>query len=200
MITNRRLIIAISGYARSGKDTLANALLPELAHRGMTSAKFKFATALKRALTRACGEVGVMSDFETEDESKKAAMRPLMVEYGRYCRSVDRDCFVKATHHSIKRLFGMGCQVAVISDLRYLNEGLLTHELCKTEGWSYRHVDIERRGTFASNQEELDSIQDLLDATYKESFYKGVSFSDRDIAGIHNLAAALAEEAIPLVR
>lgn len=200
MITNKKMIVAISGYARSGKDTLGNALLTEFSHRGMTSAKFKFATALKRALTRACGEVGVEADFETEDEQRKVAMRTLMVEFGRYCRGQDVDCFVKATHESVKKLFRCGCQIAIISDLRYRNEGELTHELCKMNGWTYRHIDIERRGTFASNQEELDSIQDLLDATYRESFYRGVSFSDRDFAGINMLAAQIADEAAHIIR
>lgn len=195
-----KYIIGISGYARAGKDTLADHLITELCHRGVVSSKFKFATALRRALTRACADIGNPIDFETDDLSRKAAIRPLMVEFGRVNRAHDPDCFVKRTHADIEKMFRIGCQVAVISDLRYLNEGTLTRELCLTHGWTYKHIDIERRGTFAANQEELDSIQQLLDAVHTEAWFSGVAFSDRDYAGISMLAAAIADEVARVVR
>lgn len=191
---NKRHIIGISGYARAGKDTMADSLLTELSFRGTLTAKLKFATALKRALKDACAQVGVFIDFESEDQAMKGRTRNLMVEFGRTCRSFDQDCFVKKTISDMNRLFDLGLQVAIISDLRYLNEGRLLREYALTNGYIYTHLDLERKGTFAANQEELDSIQELLDDTYKHEWFIGMKFEDRDTAGIMSTAAKLADD------
>lgn len=191
---NKRHIIGISGYARAGKDTLADSLLMELSRRGNLTAKLKFATALKRALKDACAAVGVPINFETEDEFVKIKIRALMVEFGRTCRSFDQDCFVKKTILEMDKLFGLGLQVAIISDLRYTNEGRLLREFALQHGIEYTHIDLARTGTFAANQEEFDSISDLLDETHASHWFIGLSFNDRDVAGIHNIAATIADK------
>lgn len=191
---NKRHIIGISGYARAGKDTLADSLIVELSHRGNLTAKLKFATALKRALKDACAAVGVPINFETEDENIKGRIRTLMVEFGRTCRSFDQDCFVKKTISEMNKLFDLGLQVAIISDLRYTNEGRLLREYALEHKIEYTHIDLARTGTFAANQEEFDSISDLLDDTHANHWFLGLSFNDRDVAGIHSIAATIADK------
>jgi hypothetical protein len=193
---NKKHIIGISGYARSGKDTLADALLNEFTFRNTVTCKFKFATALRQGLSRAFLEVDLPFSVDTEVDAEKTAIRPLMVEFGKFCRSRDKDIFAKKTIKAIEGYFRIGAQVAIVSDLRYANEGELLHECAKRNGWGYHHIDIERKGTFAANQEELDSIEALLDATYKESWFYGTSFSDRDISGINNWAAGIADNLV----
>lgn len=190
---NKRHIIGISGYARAGKDTLADSLLLELSHRGNLTAKLKFATSLKRALTRACADIGITVDFETDDPATKARIRDLMVEFGRTCRSFDQDCFVKKTISDMDKLFNLGLQVALVSDLRYTNEGRLMREYALSNKIEYTQIDIHRTGTFAANQEEFDSISDLLDENHANHWFVGLSFNDRDVAGIHSISATIAD-------
>ena len=113
-------IILISGYARSGKDSLANALEKQLAHR--EPVRVKFANVLKTALGVALQRIGLDVDVFTEDEQQKQAIRPLLVEFGKFARSVDKDVFVKAAWKDICDLFQNGKGVVIVPDLRYANE------------------------------------------------------------------------------
>lgn len=189
----KKHIIGISGYARSGKDTLADGLIHEFMFRNKVAAKFKFASSLRVALARAFLEVELPFSVETEDTAEKDAVRPLFVEFGKFCRSRDKDIFAKKTVKAIEHYFRIGADVAIVSDLRYANEGELLRECCRRNGFRYIHIDIERNGTFAANQEELDSIEALLDANYREDYFYGVAFADREVAGIHGWAAGLAD-------
>lgn len=189
----KKHIIGISGYARAGKDTLADGLLDEFMFRNTIASKFKFATALRVALSRAFTEVDLPFSMDTEVEAEKTSVRPLMVEFGKFCRSRDVDIFAKKTVKAVEAYFRLGNQVAIISDLRYANEGRLLRESALTNGFKYIHIDIERANTFAANQEELDSIEALLEANYQNDYFLGVAFGDRDVAGIREYAAALAD-------
>jgi hypothetical protein len=193
---NKKHIIGISGYARSGKDTLADSLLAEFCHRNVCASKFKFANILKKAISRSLEIVELPFSVDTENTEDKTAVRPLLVEFGKFCRSRDMDIFAKRTVDSIEFQFRIGNQIAIVPDLRYQNEGALLHECAKRNGFGYHHIDIERKGTFAANQEELDSIEALLDASYKEAWFYGISFSDRDIAGISMWAAGIADNLV----
>lgn len=193
---NKKHIIGISGYARSGKDTLADSLIAEFCHRNVCATKLKFAGILKKAISRALDTVELPFSVDTENTEDKTAVRPLMVEFGKFCRSRDMDIFAKRTIDNVEYMLRIGSQVVIIPDLRYENEGALLHECAKRNGIGYHHIDIDRRGTFAANQEELDSIESLLDASYRESWFYGISFSDRDIAGIHMWAAAMADNLV----
>lgn len=193
-MNQQKRIVAISGYARAGKDTLADNLLIELSRRQVPTVKYKFATALKRAANRALWEVGVRFDAETEDNDAKDKVRPLLVALAQFCRSNDRDIFANATLKRIDDGFRNGLEVAVISDMRYLNEFECLHEYAKVAECRLIHIDIHRRGVFAAHQEELDSMEGLLGATYQYPFFHGVEFSDRDVAGIAMYAASVADD------
>ena len=192
----KKHIVAISGYARAGKDTLADGLVSEFHHRDALALKFKFATPLKRAVTRALAHVGVAFDAETENEGAKSDVRPLLVAFAQFCRKKDPEVFARATLMAVDSHFKIGMDVAVISDLRYRNEMEAVSEYCKETGTGILHVDIHRRGVFAAHQEELDSIESLLDSFYMKSTFRDVAFSDRDVAGIHMYAAAVADDIV----
>lgn len=190
---NKKHIIGISGYARSGKDTLADALLSNFCHRNVCASKFKFANILKKAISRSLEIVELPFSVDTENTDDKTAIRPLMVEFAKFCRGRDKDIFAKRTVDQVERMFRIGNQVAIVPDLRYENEGALLHECAKRNGFGYHQIDIERKGTYAANQEELDSIEALLDASYKEAWFYGISFTDRDISGINDWAASFSD-------
>lgn len=165
-------IILISGYARSGKDTLANALTKELAH--LEPVRVKFADPLKRAVQLVLKELGLGHiDAFTEDEELKKILRPLMVEVGKCARAIDKDVFVKAAWRDIKDLFANGKNVAIVPDLRYFNEIELFKEWSDRNGWRLNHLRICRVGNGAANEEELHSICSLPQADAYRIFAEG---------------------------
>ena len=164
-------IILISGYARSGKDSLATALEKHLAHR--EPVRVKFANVLKTALGVALQRIGLDVDVFTEDEQQKQAIRPLLVEFGKFARSVDKDVFVKAAWRDICDLFQNGKGVVIVPDLRYVNEINLISLWASSEGWAVTHIRISRMGNRAANEEELQSINTLPKADAHRIFAEG---------------------------
>lgn len=155
-------IILISGYARSGKDTLATALLAEFAKANKEAAVTKFAIALKRALQLALNDVGLGHiDVFTEDTAEKEILRPLLVEFGKYCRAKDKDVFVKRTLKDAGELLEQGKDAVMISDCRYLNEAKLVRAFGRENCWQVSRLAIYRQDIGPANDEEAKSIDDL---------------------------------------
>jgi len=93
----KHVLIPISGFARAGKDSLADFIFDHLeeAEPSYSVITLKFADALKSDLEKAMAAVGVEVDAFTEDQEKKKALRPMLVAYGEYRRSLDPDVWVK---------------------------------------------------------------------------------------------------------
>lgn len=163
----RHVIIPIAGFARSGKDTLANAIYDHLAEDEpeMSAVVLKFADALKEGLQVSLDEAGVEVDCFTEDAVKKAALRPLLVAYGEYCRSQNPNVWVDKVVDNIK-LWSEALSdepettgsVILIPDLRYANEYQKLEALCVKHGWSYVPIYIERQFNQPANAAEAESI------------------------------------------
>jgi hypothetical protein len=164
-------IILISGYARSGKDSLANALTKELAH--LEPVRVKFADVLKTTLSVSLQRLALDVDVFTEDNAAKQAIRPLLVEFGKFARSVDRDVFVRAAWKDICDLFENGKTVIIVPDLRYVNEFNLISEWAEMQCWVVTHLRIGRMGNHAANDEELQSISALPQADAVRVFAEG---------------------------
>lgn len=152
-------IIMISGYARSGKDTLANALIE---YSRTESARVSFATPLKRAVQLALKELGLGHiDAFTEDPALKALLRPLFVEVGKAARAIDKNVFVKAAWLDVNDLAHNGKELIVVPDLRYPNEIELFRKWAGDNGDTVKHVHIRREGNEAANEEEYLSVLSL---------------------------------------
>lgn len=181
-------IILISGYAQSGKDTLANALVERLDEQQPVVTKF--AHPLRMALAAALKEVGLGHiDVWTEDPKLKEILRPLMVEFGKWCRARDKDVFVKATQRNVCDLFAQGKNIAIIPDLRYSNEVIRFQEWAKA-GHEYRvnHLRIGRLGSLAANEEEFQSVKELMEVCPPD---REMWFEPGDVLGIRNWATDL---------
>ena len=191
---NNNIIIAISGYARSGKDTLARNLALEWGkHEQADFIVFKFADTLRKSLKDAFRTAGLAYvDPWTEDAEMKKAIRPLLVEFGAYCRTINRDVWVNATLKEIERSMEAANTplIPIISDLRYFNE------IQRVESWAKNlktprivwHLHIEREDVVAANEEERRSVSELLmghSPTFCETFKPG------DIDGIADWAKRL---------
>ena len=193
---NDKRIILISGFARSGKDTLANAIAKEMNETHHIQGRvFKFANPLKGSLQTAVQAVGLgYVDVWTEDSDLKAALRPLLVEFGKYCRSINRDVFVNKTLSDIEdaqRLSPLTHIVPIISDLRYLNEiqrvrSWAMHQKVNTKVyWAH----IQRMGIGSANEEEKRSLEELRQAGTPDT---GFLFLEGDVDGITQWAKDIA--------
>ena len=161
------VVIPISGFARAGKDTLADAIFDHLEHDepGYSVILMKFADELKQSLQAALNAAGVKIDVFTEDAVKKAELRPLLVAYGEYCRGQNPNVWVdKVIGHintwadeTIADSESTG-SVVLIPDLRYANEYQKLEALCIKRGWAYVPIYIERQGNPPANNSEAESI------------------------------------------
>lgn len=170
----RKSLIMVAGYAGSGKDTLAD-LIMDIVPEGRKSHwtdKFKFADQLKNALQDSLSAIGVDADVFTEDRAEKTELRPLLVEFGKFARSKNKDVFVNMMINDLDKhvewaieFEGMGWrfnETLVISDLRYINELTLMAKWCKDNYYDLHTVYIEKSGGEPANQEECDSMEELL--------------------------------------
>lgn len=163
----KHVIIPIAGFARAGKDTLANAIFDQLEQDEpeYSAIVMKFADALKQSLQEALDEAGVAIDVFTEDTGKKAALRPLLVNFGEYCRAQNPDVWVNKVIENINiwadetttEAESPG-SVVLIPDLRYCNEYEKLEALCIKRGWAYVPIYIERQGNLPANNAEAESI------------------------------------------
>ncbi len=182
-------IILISGYARSGKDSLAINLKRELETEGFDPRVLKFANALKEALQAALNRVGLSHiDVFTEDEELKKLLRPLLVEFGKFARSIDKDVFVKALLRDLDSLFAGGVNFGLISDCRYVNEAKLIRAWGRERDYLVARLHISREGLQAANEEERQSIYELNNA---DRGFSERTFREGDLFGIEAWAQEL---------
>lgn len=194
----KHTVIPVSGFARSGKDTLADAIFDYLAEDEpeYSAIVLKFADALKKSLQTALDEAGVDIDVFTEDTDKKRALRPLLVAYGEYCRTLNPDVWVNKvieeiaewTDETVAEADG-DHSVILIPDLRYANEYEKLEALCVKKGWAFVPIYIERQFNLPANDSEAESIGLMAAHGY---FRKGnalqVCFPDRSTEAIKQWA------------
>jgi hypothetical protein len=163
----KHVVIPIAGFARAGKDTLANAIFDHLDQEEPSYSVIimKFADALKQSLQASLNEAGIKVDVFTEDTDKKAALRPLLVAYGEYCRSQNPNVWVDKVIEDINTWADETVidsdstgSVVLIPDLRYANEYQKLEALCIKRGWAYVPIYIERQFNYPANDAEAESI------------------------------------------
>jgi hypothetical protein len=141
-----RPIIGFIGYARSGKDTAAEALTA----RGYK--RVAFADALKADCEKIIGQ-----PFTAMTPEQKEFWRPLLVEYGRLRRAQHPDFWVWQVESALKMV--EPSTPVCITDVRYSNE-------CR---WILEQggilVMVTRPKCDAANAEEARSIMEILEDT-----------------------------------
>lgn len=150
-------LVLIAGYARAGKDTLADGIL-EWSTR--PAVKINFADVLKEAADNFLGYLN-LSDVSFFDERFKCENRRFLVEAGTFARSIDKDVFARHLAFWVPMAADANdapAQTVVCSDWRYLNELNVTKQLLEPKGWTIRKVYIETGGLLAANEEEAASL------------------------------------------
>jgi hypothetical protein len=114
-----KLIIAISGYATSGKDTCASLIVNYLDNFGIKSEIFSFASSLKQDIDSFCLEKIGVSAF-TSDPILKCKIRPILISYGQIQRNLSSGTYwINKVNPKIANFFKSGGRVAIIPDLRF---------------------------------------------------------------------------------
>lgn len=198
---NRHIVMAIAGYARTGKDTLANAIFDKSEDRRPEYFVLvtKFANALKQSLQEAFNEAGVDVDVFTEDPAEKEKLRPLLVAYGEYARSKDKDVWVNMALEEIESFTETadeGYSLSIVADMRYANEYDRIEKECASRGWVFVPIYIGRVGKGPANAEETRSFHEMLDTGTRFSTVNShyLIFEEGDVNGIAGFAARFVNE------
>ena len=193
------IVVAIAGYARTGKDTIADAIFNLSENRNPEYCVLitKFADALKQSVQEALEEVGLEVDAFTENTEEKAKIRPLLVAYGEYARSRNPNVWVDQVIENLVDWTNeapTGLSLTLIPDMRYANEYDKLEAECKKHGWKFVPIYISRMGFGPANAEEARSINEMLDS---DRFSKGnattLVFEDGDVKGINAYASRFAD-------
>lgn len=159
-----KTVIAISGYAQSGKDTFADSLQYLINGRYKYS-RHKFAEPLRKATDLSFQYLGIKSNPWTENKEEKERMRPVLVAIGEYARSENPAVFADLTANEIKELLSSNTDIAMITDMRYENENKIIRKMCQDNGYKYCRVHMIRDGRGPANEAEGNSISKLLEET-----------------------------------
>lgn len=155
-------IVMIYGYARAGKDTLADGLRIG-SKNGMV--RLSFASSLKAVVAKAVSHY-VKVDYANDAE--KMQDRDLLVEFGRAVRRRNPLAFAETLceqmyfHDQMPEYFGRGGSY-VITDARYFNEYQYVTQWAKEHGHPVVSVYVWREGNSYANIEERDSIAEVLE-------------------------------------
>ena len=156
-------VVLITGYARAGKDTLAEGI--EL---GATKpvVRLNFADMLKQACDcymQVLDLGGSGSSRTFRNEAFKVKHRDFLVAAGSFARSIDRDVFAIAFTRQCNREAKSSEDITIVcSDWRYMNELTMVKYVLGDLGWDVVTVQIGTTGVEAANEEEGKSIGDII--------------------------------------
>ena len=140
-------LIGVSGFARSGKDTLYQRSKNLLEKEGKKAYRFAFADALKEECDQFLKDNVGISAF-TEDTKEKELIRSFLVTYGTEIRrKLDENCWIKKITQPIIDKLNEGYFVFV-TDVRFKNEA---HWIKINGGFV---VNVSREGVGPANHEE----------------------------------------------
>lgn len=157
-------LILITGYARSGKDTLAEGIMSGISPKTGWALKLNFADALKESSNDFIRSLGLDADgIDFFDETFKVRNRSFLVAAGTFARSIDRDVFAKRFVDKCLSFAGShGPGVVVCSDWRYMNELRVCQDWLIRAGWNIVTVEISTAGLTPANEEEGLSIAEII--------------------------------------
>ena len=167
-----RKIFALTGFARSGKDTLYKGFERACESVGMNCVRVAFADCLKEDIDPfLLSKLGISA--WTEDNEEKFIIRPLLVEYGRAARKLDPLVWAKQAE---KKIDNDDNSIYIVTDTRYLNELQSMRNTYSTDQVVCVYVNNEDAP--AANEEERESIRVILET--KGTVNKVISWANMD--------------------
>lgn len=112
------LTVAVTGFARSGKNSLCSLIESLCVEKNLGVKTFSFAYALKKDLDSFCKEHFNISSFSEKEE--KSIIRPILIAYGESQRKITNGTYWwKKVMSDINDFYDSGGSVALVSDLRF---------------------------------------------------------------------------------
>ncbi len=149
-------VILVTGYARTGKDTLGAALLDYLPG----SRKVAFADELKAAGNLFLERLGLHGKADFNDEVTKIRFRRFLEEGGATARAIEPSVFADiAARAAYLDLLSGRC--VVMTDWRYRNELQAVQTICAP--FRVITVRIRRQETGPASDQEATSIREIED-------------------------------------
>lgn len=161
---NTSIMIGLSGFARSGKDSAEAIIRARFTGLGARSARFAFADALKRMADPFLQKTLGLSAWTKVTEEKKI-IRPFLVGLGETCRALDPNFWVKKLEPTVKAAMSRGLCMPIITDVRYKNEA----DWVKSLGGTI--VYIEREGVGPANNEEGLTVPEVAEMADYRLFF-----------------------------
>jgi hypothetical protein len=179
------MIIGITGYARTGKDTLANGLKMILKNENIGCKKLSFAWALKKDLDYFLVSKTGISAF-TEDKNQKELIRPLMVTYGSdIMRKIDPDYWIKCVRREIDEKHRN--KIIIIPDVRFENES----KWIKSEGGKIILLRREINGILIPPANDYEKENSGKAEQYADSDY---TWNSEDLKNLNGISENLLTE------
>lgn len=171
-------VVIVTGYARTGKDTFAEAFLNLIEG----SRKVAFADILKAASNLFLERLGLHGLADLNREGDKTRFRDFLVAGGKMARALDPDVFAREAAQTAKMNLLCG-RCVVISDWRYANELVAVQTICAP--YKVVTVRLHRESTGPANDEEalhMAQIEDTCRIDHEASFKSGETGLIRDLA------------------
>jgi hypothetical protein len=171
-------VILATGFARTGKDTFADAFLNLIEG----SRKVAFADILKAASNLFLERLGLHGMADLNRESDKTRFRDFLVAGGKMARALDPDVFAREAAHTAKMNLLCG-RCVVISDWRYANELVAVQTICAP--YKVVTVRLHREDTGPANDEEavhMAQIEDTCRIDHEVAYKSGETGLIRDLA------------------
>jgi hypothetical protein len=166
----KKLVIGISGFATSGKDTCASLIQNYLTNEGVKSERFSFADSLKEDINDFCTKKIGISAFTT-DPILKSKIRPILISYGQIQRNLSNGLYwINKANNKISHFLASGGQVAIISDLRF-------------KEFEYDELDYIRsfKSSIIVNIERINKNQKIKAADSSENKFYNILYNQSDI-------------------
>lgn len=170
------MVIGVSGYARSGKDTFFKLLKKTLKGKFKVQ-RIALADAIKNDLKPLLIKNFNINPFSCSDKEKEI-IRPLMVTYGTHtARKLNENHWIEKIEDKVLSNYNKGI-ISVITDIRYTNE----QNFIKDKFKDSLSVNIERFNYGPANKEEEINTPKLKKNSDYEILWK--SFKKNDDEGL----------------
>lgn len=174
-------VIGISGFARSGKDTLAQAIESKLTSLGKKVVIKSLAAPLKEMMNPFIQENFDIDLFQCTDE-EKALVRPLMVAFGGGKRKQTEGRYWTLKMDSeILKAEAAGIEYVIIPDIRYAQYEFDEVDWLKSKRAALFHIRRKKDdGTFieAPNDDEAENDPLLKAAADYELTWGSMNFAE----------------------
>ena len=171
-------VILVTGYARTGKDTFAQAVLDLVPG----ARKVAFADELKAASNLFLERLNLHGLADLRTEGDKVRFREFLVAGGRMARALHQDVFADLAARAAYLNLLAG-RVVVMPDWRYRNELVAVQTACSP--YKVVTVRLHREDTGAANEEEAGSmalIEDTCRIDHDGAYRSGETGLIRDLA------------------